>query len=68
MTLKTKENPKFITKDTSGNPNGYLVPVYNVHDHFFPHGQEPQQVYLTVIGPRQVKGPHLHFIRTGCFT
>lgn len=68
MTLQTKTNPKFITKDSTGEPNGYLVPIYNIHDGFFPPGKEPQQVYLTVIAPRQIKGPHLHYIRTGCFT
>jgi dTDP-4-dehydrorhamnose 3,5-epimerase-like enzyme len=48
--------------------NGYLVPIYNIHDGFFTAGREPQQVYLTVVAPRAMKGPHLHFIRTGCFT
>ena len=68
MTLQTKTNPKFITKDPNGAPNGYLVPIYNIHDGFFPPGKEPQQVYLTVVAPHKIKGPHLHFIRTGCFT
>ena len=68
MTLQTKVNPKFITKDLTGAPNGYLVPIYNIHDGFFASGQEPQQMYLTVIAPHQIKGPHLHYIRTGCFT
>lgn len=68
MTLQIKSNPKFITKDKSGEPNGFLVPIYNVHDGFFLPGKEPQQVYLTVIIPYKIKGPHLHFIRTGCFT
>ena len=68
MTLHIKTNPKFITKDSNGHENGFLVPIYNVHDGFFEAGKEPQQVYLTVIAPRQIKGPHLHFIRTGCFT
>jgi len=66
--LKTKTNSKLITKDTDGLPNGYLVPIYNIHDGFFEAGREPQQVYLTVISPGKIKGPHLHFIRTGCFT
>lgn len=68
MTLQIKSNPKFITKDQSGEPNGFLVPIYNIHDRFFQPGKEPQQVYLTVIAPCKIKGPHLHFIRTGCFT
>ena len=68
MVIQSKTNPKFVTKDENNNPNGFLVPLYNVHDDFFPPGKEPQQVYLTVIAPRQIKGPHLHYIRTGCFT
>lgn len=68
MSLKSKTNPKFTTKDSEGRPNGYLVPIYNINDRFFQSGEEPQQVYLTVIEPRKVKGPHLHHIRTGCFT
>lgn len=68
MIIKSKANPKNLTKNHSGEPNGYLVPIYNINESFFPKGKEPQQVYLTVIGPRQIKGPHLHYIRTGCFT
>jgi hypothetical protein len=68
MKISKKNNKKFITKDGTGNKNGFLVPIYNLNDNFFPEGQAPQQVYLTVISPNQIKGPHLHFIRTGCFT
>ena len=68
MNLNVKSNPKFITKNSDGQYSGFLVPIYNIHDKFFPPGKEPQQVYLTVIAPGQIKGPHLHFIRTGCFT
>lgn len=68
MSLKSKTNPRFVTKDHANQPNGFLVPIYNIHDGFFAPGKEPQQVYLTVIGPHQIKGPHLHYIRTGCFT
>lgn len=68
MNLNIKSNPKFVTKDNNGRPNGFLVPIYNIHENYFSPGREPQQVYLTVIAPGQVKGPHLHFIRTGCFT
>ncbi len=68
MEIKSKSNSKYITKDQENQPNGFLVPIYNIHEGFFEVGKEPQQVYLTVIGPRQIKGPHLHFVRTGCFT
>lgn len=68
MEIKVKANSKHVTRDAGGNPNGFLVPIYNVHEHFFEKGKEPEQVYLTVVAPRCIKGPHLHFVRTGCFT
>jgi len=68
MNVKVKSNQKFITKDHKDQPTGFLVPIFNIHDSFFEAGKEPEQVYLTVIGAGQIKGPHLHFIRTGCFT
>lgn len=66
--LRTLRHSKYVTKDEHGEPNGYLVPIYNIHDGFFDVGKEPQQVYLTTVLPEKVKGPHLHFIRTGFFT
>lgn len=68
MELRTVSHKKFVTYDHAKQSNGYLVPLYNIHDGFFVPGQEPQQVYLTVVSPGCIKGPHLHFIRTGCFT
>jgi dTDP-4-dehydrorhamnose 3,5-epimerase-like enzyme len=64
--MKSKQNKKFVTKDATGQENGYLVPIYNTHDKLADHA--PEQVYLTVAKPGTIKGPHLHFIRTGCFT
>lgn len=66
--VKSKKNPKFVTTSDNGESNGYLVPIYNVHEHFYPDGSEPKQVYLTAISPNAIKGPHLHFVRSGCFT
>ena len=37
----------------------------NVNDNFHDVDKEPKQVYLTVVKPGTIKGPHLHFIRTG---
>jgi len=68
MEIRTLPHKKFTTKDEHGSTNGFLVPIYNIHDRFFAAGKEPQQVYLTTILPGTVKGPHLHFIRTGFFT
>jgi dTDP-4-dehydrorhamnose 3,5-epimerase-like enzyme len=68
MELRTQPHRKFVTRDHADQCTGYLVPIYNIHDGFFAPGREPQQVYLTVVAPKCSKGPHLHFIRTGCFT
>ncbi len=66
--IKTKIQKKIITKNKNDIPNGYLLPIYNIHENFFDKEKLPEQVYLTVVSPNQIKGPHLHFIRTGCFT
>lgn len=68
MALRTQKHPKIITVDEHGISNGYLVPLYNIHDRFFALTNEPKQVYLTVVAPRTMKGPHLHYVRTGFFT
>lgn len=68
MKIRTVSHKKFVTKDEDGAANGFLVPLYNIHEKFFADGKDPQQVYLTTVLPGKVKGPHLHFIRTGFFT
>jgi dTDP-4-dehydrorhamnose 3,5-epimerase len=68
MEIRTISHKKFTTKDEDGEVNGFLVPLYNLHDKFFESGKEPQQVYMTTILPGKIKGPHLHHIRTGFFT
>jgi len=68
MKIRTLEHKKNITKDSSGEINGFLIPLYNINDNFFEMGKEPKQVYLTTILPGKYKGPHLHHIRTGFFT
>jgi len=57
-----------VTKDVEGKPNGFLVPIFNVHEEWVADEQHPQQVYLTVVSPGKVKGPHLHLKRWGLFT
>lgn len=56
------------TKGPAGAVNGWLLPIFNVHDRQIELAQHPQQVYLTVAGPREIKGPHLHHQRWGLFT
>ena len=55
MKIKIKKNPKIITKDSQGDTNGFLIPIYNIKDNFFDKGKEPEQVYLTVISPGKIK-------------
>lgn len=68
MQIRTQKHARIVTLDGPGQENGYLVPLFNIHDGFFAPGQEPQQVYLTVIAPKKMRGPHLHFVRRGFFT
>jgi len=68
MNTKTYQHPRFVTKNALGKPNGWLVPIFNVHESPIAPEQFPQQVYLTVIAPGEVKGPHLHLSRWGLFT
>ena len=68
MPLFVQHHPKIITKNSKGGPNGWLIPIFNVYDDLIDETQHPRQVYLTVISPREVKGPHLHLKRWGLFT
>ena len=68
MSLKVQHHPKIITKNKEGQPNGWLVPIFNVYDGLIDVAQHPRQVYLTVIAPGEIKGPHLHLKRWGLFT
>jgi len=66
--IRTATHPRIVTRDAKGTTNGFLVPVFNAHDEFVAPEQHPQQVYLTVVAPGTVKGPHLHMKRWGLFT
>lgn len=52
------------TKAADGSPNGWLVPIWNALER---PDLRPEQVYLTVVLPGCVKGPHLHMKRRGVF-
>ena len=54
---------RLSTRDAQGNPNGWLLTCWHIDD-----GPQIDQVYLTVIAPGAVKGPHLHHRRRGLFT
>ena len=66
--VNCKKNRKYITTNRSGKPNGFVVPIINVHDQFVDEERWPKQIYLTVVTPKEVKGPHLHYKRWGLFT
>jgi dTDP-4-dehydrorhamnose 3,5-epimerase-like enzyme len=68
MEIRTRKNKRFQTKDRHAKSNGFLVPIFNVHDGFVAPAQHPQQAYLTVVAPGTAKGPHLHMKRWGLFT
>lgn len=53
---------KIITKDSQGEVNGWVLPIWNSAE-----GPVIDQVYLTVIFPGKTKGPHLHLKRRGRF-
>jgi len=67
-TVFVEKHPKISTKNDEGESNGWLVPLFNVHESKIDIEQHPRQVYLTVIASREVKGPHLHLKRWGLFT
>jgi len=68
MSLIVHRHTKIITRNKDGIQNGWLVPIFNEHDGVIAPAQYPRQVYLTVIAPWEVKGPHLHLKRWGLFT
>jgi dTDP-4-dehydrorhamnose 3,5-epimerase len=68
MPLRIHKHPKILTRNSNGNINGFLIPIYNNHDGFIAEENSPKQVYLTVCDAGQIKGPHLHMKRRGFFT
>lgn len=66
--MRVWKNRKITTSNSSGNPNGFLVPIFNIHDGIVNSEQYPKQVYLTVCAPGEIKSPHLHLKRWGLFT
>lgn len=68
MPLRTADHPKITTRSSDGQVNGFLVPIVNAHEPFPDAAHWPKQVYVTVVAPGKVKGPHLHMKRWGLFT
>jgi mannose-6-phosphate isomerase-like protein (cupin superfamily) len=51
---------KIQTKDVNGQPNGWLMPLWNATER---PDARPEQVYLTAVAVGCAKGPHLHLRR-----
>jgi len=68
MEFLIQKHPKIVTRNKEGKINGWLLPIYNINDGLIALEQHPKQVYLTVVAPKEIKGPHLHLKRWGLFT
>jgi dTDP-4-dehydrorhamnose 3,5-epimerase-like enzyme len=68
MKLRVIPHVRYATKGPDGQANGFLLPIFNVHEGFIPGDRQPQQVYLSVCSPGRRKGPHLHLRRWGYIT
>ena len=68
MSIRIHKHTKNSTRNSKGNVNGFLIPIYNVNDNFVSEDHYPKQVYLTVCDVGSIKGPHLHLKRWGYFT
>lgn len=66
--VKIKKNKKHISKNHSGAENGYVIPIVDIKDEFPEPERFPRQVYLTVVAPGEIKGPHHHKIRYAMYT
>ena len=66
--VKVKKNKKFISKNSSGSENGYVIPILDIAEKFPDSERFPHQVYLTVVAPGDIKGPHHHKIRYAMYT
>jgi dTDP-4-dehydrorhamnose 3,5-epimerase-like enzyme len=56
------ENRRIETRSEVG-PNGWLLELWHRDSN-----EQVDQVYMTVVSPGAVKGPHLHMKRRGMFT
>lgn len=65
---KVKANRKINTRNRFRQENGYLVPILDIQEGFLPEKDFPRQIYLTVVAPGEVKGPHYHKQRYAMYT
>lgn len=65
---KVKANRKICTHNRFKAENGFLVPIIDCKDGFLEEGEFPRQIYLTVVAPGEIKGPHYHEQRYAMYT
>ena len=65
---KVKPNRQIVTHNRNGKENGFLVPILDIMDGFMPPEDFPRQVYMTVVDPGEIKGPHYHLERYAMYT
>lgn len=65
---RIKRNECIQTRNRYNQINGYLVPIIDIKDGFLPAEQFPRQIYLTVVNPGEIKGPHYHKERYAMYT
>lgn len=68
LSVRRLSHNQIVTRDSEGEVNGFLVPIFNAGENWLAAEQHPQQAYLTVVAPGKIKGPHLHLKRWGLFT
>lgn len=66
--IKTKKNKKYISKNRNGEENGYVLTIVDIAEQFPEPERFPRQIYLTVVAPGEIKGPHHHKIRYAMYT
>ncbi|HQH50003.1 MAG TPA: WxcM-like domain-containing protein [Candidatus Cloacimonadota bacterium] len=65
---RVKKNRKIITHNRFNAENGFLVPIIDCKDGFLNEEEFPHQVYMTVVAPGEIKGPHYHKRRYAMYT
>lgn len=51
MSIRTASHKKYITKNEEGQANGFLVPLYNIHEQFFQPGKDRNRFTLQLYYP-----------------
>jgi dTDP-4-dehydrorhamnose 3,5-epimerase-like enzyme len=68
MPLRIEPHSKIISQNQTGEYSGFLLPIHSSSDSFFSSGFQAQQINITSLAPKQVKGPHLHLVRSVLLT